>query len=127
MYSTLLAVRGQRVERVKFEKQNSICACCQVEVPGQLRIVLTSSAVGSNKRQHFDSQAAREVFPPDVEVPAAGGDVTLVLPDGSTLTVSPGPLSIGFSKLRNVEKIFFCIFFCYYSSIKPQLKEIAQK
>ena len=57
-------------------------------MPGQLRIVLSASAVGSNKRQHFDSQAAREVFPPDIEVPAGGGEVTLVLPDGSTLPVS---------------------------------------
>lgn len=64
-----------------------------MEVPGQLRIVLSSSAVGSNKRQHFDSQAAREVFPPDVDVPAGGGEVTLVLPDGSTLLVSPGALN----------------------------------
>lgn len=59
----------------------------QIKVPGQLTIVLKASAVGSNMRQHFDTRAARELFPPDVDVPAQGGDVTLVLPDGSSLQV----------------------------------------
>lgn len=63
----------------------------QIEVAGQLRIVLKASAVGSNMRQHFDTVAAREVFPPDVDVPPEGGDVTLVLPDGTTLQVRSIP------------------------------------
>ncbi len=49
--------------------------------------MLKASAVGSNMRQHFDTRAARELFPPDVDVPGEGGDVTLVLSDGSSLQV----------------------------------------
>ena len=65
----------------------SSCSRMQIKVPGQLSIVLKPSAVGSNMRQHFDTRAARELFPPDVDVPAQGGEVTLVLPDGSSLQV----------------------------------------
>ena len=43
--------------------------------------------VGGTMRLHIQRQAACEVFPPDAEVPAGGGDLVLVLSEGSTLQV----------------------------------------
>jgi len=59
-----------------------------VEAAGQACIVLTAAAVDNNTMcLYVDRRTALQVFPSDVDVPAEGVHVTLMLADGHTMQV----------------------------------------
>ena len=59
----------------------------QITVAGQLHVVLKARRGRQQHAATLRHGGGTEVFPPDVDVPPEGGNVTLVLNDGKTLQV----------------------------------------